>query len=467
MKNVIYRCLCALILFSFALPSFTQETIPVDVKIRKRKGDKLYFEDWKTFDTRIVSKLQGFNPAPVEYTKYGSIPTVKGTKTGFFHIEKIDGRSWMVDPEGYGGIGIYLNSINRGKSDRNIKAYKEKFSGSSDWMAKTIELLREHGFNGIGNWSDVKAIRQYNTQAERPMPYCVGLNMMSGYGKKRGGTYQRPGNTGYPNQCIFVFDPEFEMYCMERAKELVQYAQDPNLIGYFSDNEMPLSKKNLEGYLDLPKEEPGYLAATQWMKDKGLSRELITDEHREEFVGLVAEKYYSVVAKAIKTHDPNHMYIGSRLHAGAPYIRSVVEACGRHADIVTINYYSQWEVKKHHINNWKEWTDAPFQITEFYTKGEDTGLPNLSGAGWMVRTQKDRGYAYQNFCLPMLQADNCVGWHFFKYIDNDPTYTKVDPSNADANKGIVDNYYQPYTDMLDLMKELNANYAGLIRFLTR
>ena len=47
------------------------------------------------------------------------------------------------------------------------------------------------------------------------------LNLMSGYGKKRGGTYQLPGNTGYPNQCIFVFDPESETYYDEMAQKLV------------------------------------------------------------------------------------------------------------------------------------------------------------------------------------------------------------------------------------------------------
>lgn len=465
MKGIASKLTCMLLAMVCTLPVLAQETIPVDVKIRKKKGDKTYFEDWRSFDTRIVSKLQGFKPTSLTYTKYGSIPSIKGKKTGYFHIEKINDRHWMVDPEGYGGIGIYINSVNRGKSERNKKAYKETFTGTSDWIAQTVDLLRDNGFNGIGNWSEVSTIIQYNLKAERPMPYCVGLNFMSGYGKKRGGTYQRPGNTGYPNQCIFVFDPEFETYCMEKAKELADYAHDPNLIGYFSDNEMPLSKKNLEGYLDLPKDEPGYQAASKWMKEKGISRDQITDEHREEFVGLVAEKYYSTVAKAIKTYDPNHMYIGSRLHSGAPYIRSVIEACGRHADIISINYYSQWEVKEKHIENWKAWTDKPFQVTEFYTKGEDSGLPNLSGAGWMVRTQKDRGYAYQHFCLSMLQADNCVGWHFFKYFDNDPTYTKVDPSNSDANKGIIDNYYKPYHEMLDLMKELNRSYASLIEFL--
>ena len=116
------------------------------------------------------------------------------------------------------------------------------------------------------------------------------------------------------------------------------------------------------------------------------------------------------------------------------------------------------------MKKWEEWTGKPFMITEFYTKGMDSGLPNNTGAGWTVRTQKDRGYAYQHFCLALLEANNCVGWHWFKYQDNDPTAEGVDPSNRDSNKGIVDNDYNYYTGLVELMKELNVNAYRLIDF---
>lgn len=38
-----------------------------------------------------------------------------------------------------------------------------------------------------------------------------------------------------------------------------------------------------------------------------------------------------------------------------------------------------------------------------------------SGAGFRVRTQRDRGLFYQNLCLGMRGNPNCVGWHWFKY----------------------------------------------------
>jgi hypothetical protein len=91
----------------------------------------------------------------------------------------------------------------------------------------------------------------------------------------------------------------------------------------------------------------------------------------------------------------------------------------------------------------------------------DSGMANTTGAGWVVKTQADRGRFYQNFVLALLQAKACVGWHWFKYIDNDPNARNVDPSNVDANKGVVSNRYAPYEPLLDAMKELNERAYSL------
>jgi hypothetical protein len=97
----------------------------------------------------------------------------------------------------------------------------------------------------------------------------------------------------------------------------------------------------------------------------------------------------------------------------------------------------------------------------------DSGLANITGAGWTVKTQKDRGRFYQNFTLGLLNEPGCVGWHWFKYIDNDPTNTKADPSNLDSNKGIVTSLYEPYPDLLEMMRSLNRNAYALRDFFGR
>jgi hypothetical protein len=289
---------------------------------------------------------------------------------------------------------------------------------------------------------------------------------MSSYGKKHGGTYQLAGNTGYPNQTIFVFDPAFEQFCDEHAKELIQNTNDPNLFGYFSDNELPLGIDNLDGYLTLEnKSDAGYIAATQWLENKGILSEKITDKIREEFAGFVADKYYSIVSKAIKKYDPNHLYLGSRLHGNAKKTESIIDAAGKYCDILSINYYGEWSPNPTLIDIWDRSAKKPFIITEFYTKAMDAGLANTTGAGFTVHTQTDKGYAYQHFCLNLLNSKSCVGWHYFKYQDNDPTAKSVDPSNTDSNKGLVNNSFQYYKPFVKLMKEFNDNKYQLIQYL--
>ena len=52
------------------------------------------------------------------------------------------------------------------------------------------------------------------------------------------------------------------------------------------------------------------------------------------------------------------------------------------------------------MDGWKNQAGGtPFMVTEFYTKGEDTKLDNSSGAGFVVRDQQNRGFAYQHFYL--------------------------------------------------------------------
>ena len=218
------------------------------------------------------------------------------------------------------------------------------------------------------------------------------------------------------------------------------------------------------GELALPENEPGRKAAEKWLRDQGIDKNQITDKHREAFMALVGEKYFSIVAKAIKKYDPNHMYIGARFYSEEKNQPAFMKAIGPYLDIVSNNYYNYWTPDSTQMANWTAWTGKPFIVTEYYTKGEDSGMPNQSGAGWIVRTQRDRGLFYQNYNLALLESKNCVGWHYFKYQDNDPTAKGVDPSNIDANKGIVNNDYEWWTPMTDLMKELNTQVYSLIEY---
>ena len=396
---------------------------------------------------------------------YGGRIDKKFLATGFFHALKEKGRWWVVDPDGYAFINVGVVNVSAGASEGQKAALGKMYGNQKNWANKTHEWLLENGFNATGAWSDVESIKKTDLQSTKPLAYTIIKNFMSDYGKRKGGTYQQPGHTGYPDNTIFVFDPEFETFCDEYAQSLAANRNDKNLFGYFSDNELPFDRLSLDRYLGKKDtEDNGYKAAHAWLAGKQVDPAAITDDIRNEFLGFMAEKYYSVVSKAIKKYDPNHLYLGSRLHSyelkAAPFFKAV----GKYVDVIAINYYRVWTPVATDMQNWEAWSGKPFLVTEWYTKGEDSGMPNYSGAGWIVKTQKDRGLFYQDFTLALLESGNCVGFHWFKYQDNDPTDTHADPSNTDANKGMVNNAYKVYDALVGKMVELNTNVYSLIDF---
>lgn len=445
----------------------TTDSLFVLAKIRSKDEGKIVFSDWKPFATQTVSQLIGESKAKFEINKYGSNTDLKFKATGFFRTEKFNNKWWSIDPEGYAGLHIAVNSIQQGKSKNNIQNFNALFGGDQIWMNNTADLILNHGFNGTGSWTDVDAVIKFNKTSKKPLAYTVIVNFMSEYGNKRGGTTQEAGHKGYPSNAIFVFDPAFETFCDELASKLVKYKDDKNLFGYFTDNELPFSLKNLQSYLSLPKTDEGYLAAMKWVEERGLDPSKITNKDAADFLGFVADRYFSIVTKSIRKYDPNHLCLGSRLYSGEKNVRQFMQAAGKYIDVVAVNYYGTWTPTQKSMQDWERWSGKPLIITEFYVKGDDAGLANQSGAGWLVKTQKDRGLFYQNYCLGLLKSNSCIGWHWFKYQDNDPTYTKADPSNNDANKGIVNNDYKPYQPLLNYMKELNENRFKLIEYFNK
>ena len=351
---------------------------------------------------------------------------------------------------------VSVNAKSTGKSSE----FSQKFSSRQDWATKTGNLLKRYKFNGTGNWSDADDMKA----SPDSLVYTRGFNFMAGYGKVRGGTYQQPGHTGYPNDLIFVFDPEFEKYCDSEAQKVANYKDERMLLGYFSDNEMPFPADALDRYLSLPTNDVGHITAVNWLKQiksGDTLKQNINDNDRQNFLGFMSAKYFSVVSSALKKYDPHHMYLGCRFHGKTLKQKPVFESFGKYADIISVNYYDVWTPKINDMVKWSEWATKPIMITEFYVKGDDAGMKNASGAGWIVHSQKERGYFYQNYALALLESKVCVGWHWFKYQDNDPDDAKSDPSNKDSNKGIVNNHYLPYTEMLEQMSEVNKRLYSL------
>ncbi len=278
-------------------------------------------------------------------------------------------------------------------------------------------------------------------------------------------SYNYPGGSD-DNAAGLVFYNGWAEWCESylAGSAFADYLRDPNVLGFFSDNEINFSSNSsriLDRFLAISNSsDPAYVAAKAFMDSKGTQS--VTDDLNNEFAGIVAEKYYKAVKEAVKKVDDKLLYLGTRLHGTPKYMEGVVRAAGKYCDVISINYYSRWSPElTTAIADWANWADKPFLVSEFYTKGvEDSDLNNQSGAGYSVPTQNERAYAYQHFTLGLLEAKNCVGWHWFKYQDDDGT----DNSSKPANKGLYDNSYQLFPYLSFFARELNFNAYDLIQY---
>lgn len=446
---------------------------PVLVNVKKKDMNQTgerYYEDWVKLETRTVGSLQEYRREKVPVGRYNDRTDMQFEKTGFYYTKKLDGQWWAVSPDGHPLISIGVNVLNMNVAESRLKIMREKYGTLENWIDDAIPLMEKYGFYGAGSWVDVEQVRSYNERHDAYFFYCPQLYMLTNY-KNTLDTLR-----GYhASKKLFpVFDKEFEEYCSVRAGELEEYRDDPNLFGYFLDNELTFSRDLLDEYLTLPVEDIGYISTIQWLEKKGLNAEdPFTDQVRDAFRAFVLERYLSVTTEAIRVVDPNHMILGSRFYwndriyyndnqSGMLTNPMVFQTAGKYVDIVCCNYYFRWTPVQEEINAWTEWSGRPFMMTEWYVKGDDSGLRNYSGAGWIVSTQEERGLFYQNYTLALLESPNCVGWHWFRYQDE----AEIDSPNS-SNKGLVDYDFNPYYDALDEMKEVNEQVYSLRDYFAR
>jgi hypothetical protein len=424
--------------------------------------------------TRTVCQLHGL------YDDYTQIPVNNlGSRTdkqvadptGFFHVRKIDGRWWIIDPDGYYFIHKGITSIRPGATPLQRENFSKKWgSNTTAWVDDVKTLLKQYGFTGIGGFSDEANFQPTSTD---PMPYTLICNFMSQYRSKRAREHPGWGQYSISGAAVYVFDREWEEFCDEYAQTFVRYATDRNLLGFFSDNEQYFQTNTtdmLKEYLQFPDGDPCKDSTVYWLRRRlNLGDDApvpsyanISTEVLNEFLYYAARRYYKYVSEALKKYCPNHMYIGSRNFTRERTNEWFMRSQKGYVDVISVNYYNVWTPETGQLYNWELWTDAPLIVSEFYTKAMDTGLPNTDGAGWKVNTQVDRGMFYQNYALALLQSKSCVGWHWFRYQDNDITPGAND--NGDANKGIVNNNFDPYVELMYYMKDLNDKVYNIIDY---
>ena len=413
--------------------------------------------------------------------------------TGFFYPKEIEGRWWLIDPNGQGFYMVgtdhasyrvhWCQKLGYAPYSRNVQA---KYGSEEKWAETTAQRLADWGFNTL------PANHSIHLRHGR-FPYIEFLSMGSSFAAIDD-VCPKTTWTGFPN----VFSAKWAAHCDKMAKQrCAPVKDDPWLIGYFLDNELEWFGKNHKpwGLFDEAwKKRPRHSVKRAWVSF--LRKELLepsefvkhwavvvadwnalarhtapalplTDKARamaERWTRLIAERYFKTCADAIRRHDPNHLILGCRFAGTAPEIWDIA---GRYCDIVSFNMYPRIDVERgvpksvaETIREWQREAGKPMMITEWSFPALDSGLPCVHGAGMRVDTQTQRARCFTHFQKLMFSLPFMVGSNYFMYVD-EPALGISDTFPEDTNYGLVNEQDEPYPELTGAATTLNAQVYAL------
>ncbi|VGO15473.1 hypothetical protein PDESU_04056 [Pontiella desulfatans] len=373
---------------------------------------------------------------PAAFNPYGGwINGPQRKATGFFRTEKVDGKWWLVDPDGKLFFSHGVNSVGFGQSTpasdrkamfesipaidgkgriRFIEANLERTFGS-DWTRPAADRLhkrmRSWGLNTLGAWADADLSRSKRT------PYTAMLHY--------GGTWN-PLGEGISDP----YAPGFQHKLEKKLRSLVD-PDDSFCIGVFIDNEIAWTHKFVREAFKidwLPARTAcierlqtnystiGKLNAawgtdyTDWNNIKEVPAPGQSEPAEADILnlrGMIAEAYYKTCRSAMRAALPNHLYLGSRMH-NVP--AEIVAQAIKQVDVLSLNSYEPLSGAKV-----PQGIDKPCIDSEFHFGAPDRGVP---GVGlWPVADQLQRSRAYAAYVVAGVLHPNVVGTHWFAYSD--------------------------------------------------
>ena len=405
-------------------------------------------DDWpgkaKTLDELTAAwaaEEKALGPGDFNYCRYGGYQGTEAKATGYFRVEKINGKWWIVDPDGHyfysagvdcvttssatspeGRQGLFAalpptTASSGGRAGASFYTWNMVRHYGADWSAAWTDLairrMISWGFNTVGNWSDVRVA------SARRVPYTLTLGVRT--------------NSG-PMGVADVYAPDFEQAAERAAAQAEARKDDPYLLGYFLGNELPW-----------PGRESVAADAILAGSDSPLQRELKkylaagdNPERRRAFLYQSYQKLVDTIIAAFRKHDPNHMIIGVRFGGGvAP---DLVRA-SQSFDIYSLNNYA-YSVNQQEVEKIRTLIDRPVLIGEFHFGTPGRGMtPGLKQAS----NQEERGVAYRYYVENAATDPSIVGTHWFQWLD-EPNTGRFDGENY--NIGFVDVADRPYPELV-------------------
>ena len=442
------------------------------------------------------------NSASKEWNIYGGWANgPKYKATGMFRVDKIDGKWWLIDPEGclfwsngcasvwtrdYTPItdreqyfkwlpkdgvmaqftekGFWKNPPGFYKEYNSYECYNFRTANlfrkyGEDWKnshyGNTEKRFRSWGVNTLGAWADKELMERGR------IPYAMYLSA---------GSEPIEGSSGHWRKFP---DPFSVKFTESLQRTFVGLKKDPMCIGYFVNNELAWGGETSLAVATLksPATQPAKKAFCEYLQkkyatveavnsvwkssykswDDFMSSVAVPDENgaRADLVAFteeIANRYFSLCREGLNNGMPGALFLGCRF-AGLKAGQNIIRAAAKYSDIVSFNIY-QKDVSSYRL---PFEIDRPLIIGEFHFGALDRGL--IHEGLVPVADQNERAAAYKSYIEGALVNPQIVGAHWFQYVD-EPVSGRCDGENYQI--GLVDVCDRPYPETINALREVTA-----------
>jgi hypothetical protein len=414
--------------------------------------------------TAWAAESAGLAPAfAAERGPYGGFAGTHAAATGFFRVEKIDGRWWFVTPDGQLFYSVGANAMSPYSGTRTV-GREDLFAwippppklppgvplrGGPLTSFYTANLVRRFGPDWPAPWAELTARRlaawgintAYSSLLNDSLPdpalrrpYVMSLRDLN-LGRAI---------MGMPDVYADDFAARVEAAA---ARQLLPRKDDPWLVGYFIGNEPPWPNRESQ-LVDLFLAGPPS-ATQQRFKTALLAGD--TPARRKQLVLAAFEHYLAVIVAAGKKADPHHLNLGIRFGGTPP---DDIIKLAHVFDVYSLNKY-RYAVPSELLDKVYVLTGRPLLIGEFHI-----GVPGRGMAPGLVQAvnQEERGLAYRYYVEHAAAHPAVIGTHWFEWID-EPVSGRPDGENY--NIGWLDVTDQPYPELVAAAKLTHARLLDL------
>lgn len=432
---------------------------------------------------------------PAKFDRFGGrLDAGKFEATGRFYKKKIDGRWWLITPEGhrYFIIGCDAVGYNEGGyssplknpdgSDRKVFAELPDIKRVPDGLpgGRKVNLLAANLEKkyGPGYYEKSKEVNR-----KRLISWGFNSTAKWGWGETFGLPYVEDWNFRtvklLPHRRIDIYDPGFAAAAEKEIETLVaRRKDDPMLIAYANENENGLEYRDIrlltaaapnvatkQALVDFLIKRHGEEKAAQLFGVNGSREAMLANrkevelpaEDRGGFITAASRHYHRIVAELFKKYDPDHLWFGAS-HCGGQSPEWIY-AAAEFTDAVMLNEYDIMAQWTDFLLPTLRKLDKPIFITEFSFVCDQRGL-RLYNSFNTVRDQATRGLGYRVYTERLAADPLCIGFGYFIFFDQPVTMRSL-PGGESFNFGLVNYADQPYEEMIAEVKKSNARLEAV------